>query len=342
MEKETTIPYLTSPFSYYGGEFNIVATEEHMDLQIKGNEAAVLRALAKYKVLNARCIAAVVAQMMPQDRRKSSYEKELDLLYRADYIIKYQYPQEKIVKSNDEQEDNAVTRGNTVLYALSAKGIAYADSKKIKVGLRSEEPENTPVYSTAEALEQAELNTWHIRMLETSSDIIQMELYDYLTRVEYGVNAVIPSCIQIKHRKGDGFILRSLTVAAVPLAKMEDLNTEGHFLNRLLAVNSFLRQNERNLRNAFIVILVDSFMAAEKAYTMLQAYTPLDDLHVLFALDEFVMEVEPITHLIKIDIDPENGDIVHSLVNLCIKKEEAAVQQKKKDTKKEKESKEEE
>lgn len=300
--------YSLSPFHYDAEtDFEIVINKKPKDIELKGNEVSIIRALGKYKVLNKRCIISCIRRMQPDNRHKDSYDDEINLLFKGGYIVKYQYP------------GRSSGRSNTVLYALSAKGLIYAKEKKIRVTLKSQDSTTTPILTTATALEIMTLNSWHTRVLECYGMQILTELYDSSARVAGDKNCIIPSCITMKTEAG--CLFNEVTVLAIAFEKENTLRSEGAFLNKLLAVNSFLRKNNRAYKYAFIVVLVESFIEMERASVKIQSYAPLKRLQVYYAIDEYVNELSPLKWLYDVQNDAETGTTKYTMINLLQKRE---------------------
>ena len=301
--------YQLSPFHYEPMmKFETIINKKPTEIQIQGNEMSILRALAKYKILNKHCINSCVKKEQPLKRQKASYDNEINLLFRGGYIIKYFYP----VQING--------RANTVLYALSQKGSQYVLSKNIKVSLRGDTEGKIPVFDTVSALETATLNSWHTRLSECYSPNMLTELYDYVTESTDEKNIVIPSFFYIKTT--ESHLFNELAVAAIVFKKERSIEAEGSFINTILAVNSFLYTNRSVYKNGFIVILVESFTEMERASVLIQSYSAFSNLQVYYAVDEYVNELSPLEWLYDAQNDEESMTTQYTLVYMMIQKKE--------------------
>ena len=299
--------YQLSPFHYEPKmRFETIINKKPKEVQIQGNEVSIIRALAKYKILNKHCINGCVRKEQPAKRQKTSYDTEINSLFQGGYIIKYYYP----VQING--------RSNTVLYALSPKGAQYALSKNIKVSLRGDAEEKIPVFDTVSVLETATLNSWHTRLAECYSSNIITELYDHVTESSDEKNIVVPSFFYL--RNTDKHLFSELAVAAIVFKKDRSIEAEGAFINNILAVNSFLYTNRSVYKNGFIVILVESFIEMERASILIQSYSAFSHLQVYYAVDEYVNELSPLEWLYDAQNDEASMTTQYTLVNMMIQK----------------------
>lgn len=302
--------YYLSPY-HYEDELQMVVAQNKKpkNIEIKGNEAAIIRTLAKYRLLNKNCIAIVVNRSLPEERKKPDFEKEIGILFKGGYIRKYYYP------------DMESGRGNVVFFALTERGIAYGSDKQMKftyVPLK-----DTEKYETAAVLETATLNLWHIRLMDCYSSYIRNEGYCMPVRVLEDKNAIIPSCIALKNSEWS--LLKEFTVAAIPFCKKDAVQAQGAFLNSLLSINAFLNENRKLHKRSFIIVLTDSFKQMEKASDIIYSYQPLQKLQVYFAIDEYVNDENPLQWLYEVDRDTGKNTTKFLLIDLTQKiKEQGA------------------
>lgn len=299
--------YLTSPFYYDETmEFDIIIQKKPKKVNLQGNEVSIIRALAKYKLLNKRCIKEAVHLSQPQNRHRDSYDTELGLLFKGGYIVKYQYPDQKS------------GRANVVLYALSAKGIAYAKEKDIKVPVENIRKDATPVFDTPAALEIASLNAWHIRLLTCYKGRIGAEIYDKPVTIDEKT-AIIPSCVTIKNNKS--CIYPAVTAVTVAFKKTETAEAMGSFLNKILALNLFSKRYADEYQNPVVIVITESFTQIERAAIKMQLFKPLENLQVYYTIDEYINKLSPLEYLYSAKNDIHTATTRYALINLLQRKD---------------------
>lgn len=297
--------YYLSPYHYDPQiELEILQNKTAQKITIKGNEAAIIRALAKYRLLQKSGITSCVNKMQPENRQKPNHDSEIHNLFKGGYIRKYSYP------------DAVNGRQNIVLFSLTQKGINYAIEKEMKLapGILSD----LQRYYTATALEIAAVNQWHLRLMDAYKDYVTLEMYEMPVTVSEDKNAIVMSCINFKNKEWS--MLEEFCVAAIPFNKDDSEEAEGVFLNNLFALNSFYKTTKLFWHGKkFIVILTESFAQMEKVYSFLSAFKI--QIPIYCALDEYVNDKNPLQWLYEITRE-DTGDIKYTLIDLTQKKKE--------------------
>lgn len=300
--------YYLSPYHY---EKTVQMQASHnknpKKVDIKANESAILRAMAKYRVLNKKAITEAVNRMLPAHRQKPNFDKEVNILYDGGYLKKYHYP------------DAKNGRGNVVAYTLTEKGLSYVTERQMRLPYQPLTDDKR--YSTATVLEYLTLNTWHLRLLLSYAEHIQSETYQLPVRVQNEKNVIIPSCIMFKNDEWS--LLKQFAIAAVPYKKANNEEAVGAFLNTLLSVNAFLNNNKKIHKLSFLILLVDSFQQMEEANSLIYSYEPLQRLQVYYAIDEFINDEEPLRWIYEVDksVDAQKA-VKYNLIDLTQKAED--------------------
>ena len=300
--------YYLSPYHYdEDTQMEIARSQKEKKVDIKGNESAIIRTLATYRLLNKKCISILVNRMQPEERKKPNHDTEINNLFQGGYIKKYEYP----------SATNG--RGNIVLYALTDKGIEYALNKQMRFPHKPLKDDK--MYNTSTALEIAVLNSWHIRLVECYKEYITTEIYETPIRILEDKNSVLPSCITIKNEEWS--LLKEVSVAAVPYCKEQTPQTEGVLINSIMAINVFFKNNKRVHKRPFIVVLVESFDQMEKASIMIHSYQIIQKLQIYYALDEYVNDTNPLQWLYEVTRDSETGNTRYIMIDLTQKEKDA-------------------
>lgn len=299
--------YYLSPYHYnLETEMQIVQNKKPKKVDIRGNEAAIIRALALYRLLNKSCITIHVNRMQPPERQKPNHDTEIHNLFQGGYIRRYEYP-------------SAINgRQNVVLYALTEKGVEYALKKQMRFSGKPLTDDKR--YSTATALEITVLNVWHTRLLDCYSEYIKTDIYEAPIRILEDKNSVIASCIGFENEEWS--LLKSFSIAAIPFCKEYTEQTEGTLINSIMAANVFFKNNKRVHKKPFIIILTESFAQMEKADAMIHSYQILQKLQVYYALDEYVNDKNPLKWLYEVIRDEKTGDTKFIMIDLTQKQKE--------------------
>lgn len=299
-----TEKYFLSPYHYEESlQMQVAQNKKPKAVHIQGNEAAIIRTLAKYRILNKRGIVAAVNRLLPAQRRKPSYDKEIGILFDGGYIKKYSY----------KDMDNG--RSNVVAFTLTDKGNAYIADNQIRISYIPITDKQR--YDTSSVLEHLTLNLWHLRLLEKYEPYIQNESYQLITRIQEDKSTIIPSCIMLENKEWS--LLKRFTVTALPFIKVSNEITKGAFLNSIMAINSFLNQNKRTHKLSFIIVLVDSFKQMEEAGNLIASYLPLGKMQIYYAIDEFVNDEQPLKWIYEINVSEDKKSVRYDLIDLTQK-----------------------
>ena len=292
--------YPLSPYEYNENrQMDVLQNKRPKEIKIQGNEAAIIRVLAKYRLLTKSGITTATNRLLPEKRRKPTFDKEISLLFEGGYIKKYCYR----TSSNG--------RENVTAFALAENGIKYATEKQMRFFYDPIKDNNK--YTTHAVLEILALNRWHIRLLETYSSFIQSEGYQTPARGTEEKNMIIPSRISFINE--DWSLLKQFTIIALPYTKDETIESKGTFLNSLMLINSFLNANRKSYKLSFIVTLVDSFEQMERARALIRSYKPLAKLCVYYAIDEFVNDENPLKWLYEVTYRESDNAIRYDLID---------------------------
>ena len=113
--------YPLSPYEYNENrQMDVLQNKRPKEIKIQGNEAAIIRVLAKYRILTKSGITTATNRLLPEKRRKPTFDKEISLLFEGGCIKKYCYR----TSSNG--------RENVTAFALAENGIKYATEKQMR------------------------------------------------------------------------------------------------------------------------------------------------------------------------------------------------------------------
>lgn len=257
-----------SPYSYIPGkELAVRQKNRAKEGELYGIDVAIIRVLAKYRLLNRANLECAVRMLLPAKLYKPNYIKEINNLFEQGILLRYAYDKAKS------------GRENLVLYGLTQKGYETAAKKQIEVTHKP--PDKGKRLATAAALELASINQWHISTLCRYGDMVGTEYYSEIRHVKEDVGVLIPSLIQVTHKS----LLLGHTITLIAFAYPKTKEREGAFFNTLLGINTFTREREDFCVHPMYVVIVDSFERMMEANNRIYAYTLLRRLQIYFTLD---------------------------------------------------------
>ncbi len=261
-----------SPYSYIQGKelkLNFCQKKKN-EGELYGIDVAVIRVLAKYRLLNRSNLECAVRMLLPAKyREKPNYTKEINGLYEQGILLRYAYV-ENAQRSGRE---------NLVLYGLTQKGYDTAAKKGIEV--THKQTDKGKRLTTAAALELASINQWHIATLYRYGDMVENEYYSDIRHVKGDVGVFIPSLIRLAGKT----LLLGNTVTLIAFTYPKTKEGEGAFFNTLLGINTFTREREDFCVHPMYVVIVDSFKTMMEANDNIYAYALLRKLQIYYTLD---------------------------------------------------------
>lgn len=258
-----------SPYSYIPGKELTVRQKNGGNVsELYGIDTAIIRVLAKYRLLNRANLECAVRMLLPAKYHKPNYIKEINSLFEQGILLRYAY--DGRAKSGRE---------NVVLYGLTQRGYDIAAKKRIEVSHK--QTDKGKRLATAAALELASINQWHISTLCRYGDIVCAEYYSDIRHIKEDIGVFIPSLIQLTHRS----LLLGSTITLIALAYPKTKEGEGAFLNTLLGINSYTREREEFCVHPMYVVIVDSFERMMEANDRIYAYVLLRRLQIFYTLD---------------------------------------------------------
>lgn len=300
--------YMLSPYQYDPErQLCIAQHKKPQNIKLQGNEVAIIRTLAKYRVLVKSGIYEMVNETLPENRRKPNFDKELNNLFKGGFIRKYHY----------EGAQNG--RENLVVFTLADKGTKYAKEKQIRFSYTPISDEER--YTTSTILELVTLNMWHIQNIKKNKENIRTESYQFSVRLPEGKNAVIPSLITFNNSEWS--LLEEFTIAAIPFYKENNKEIKGAFFNSLMSLQSFFSTNKSVHKNHFIVVLVDCFEQMKLASEIIYEFKVLQRLQVYFSIDEYANDEQPLRWLYEVERgkDTNSNTTRYNLIDLTQKGE---------------------
>lgn len=256
-----------SPYSYTGKELAVLK-KNGKEGELYGIDIAIIRVLAKYRLLNRANLECALRMLLPAKLHKPNYVKEINNLYEQGILLRYAYDGK--AKSGRE---------NLVLYGLTRKGYETAAKKQIEVSHK--QTDKGKRLATAAALELASINQFHISTLLRYGDIVGSEYYNEIRHVKEDVGVLIPSLIQLTHKS----LLLGNTITLIAFAYPKTKEGEGAFFNTLLGINTFTREQEDLCLHPMYVVVVDSFERMMEANDRIYAYVLLRRLQIYYTLD---------------------------------------------------------
>lgn len=292
-----------SPFSYEGTkELKIIKSPEGVPFPLKGVDTAVIRILAKYRLLNRFNLEKELAMMLPRKLHKPDYKKELKMLEEKGYLLRYVYA------GTDEKEQTG--RENLNLYGLT--GIGYKEAAKREIYVQHKVSLEGMRLTTTAALELASLNQWHIGIRRLYSDMIQSEYYQEFRHVKRDKGIILPSVFVLKGRRLS--LAKRMTLAALPYPKKR--KEIGTFLNTILGINAFVKENADTLPFPMYIILVDGFGQMEEACREVYNYKLLQPMDLYFAMDINTAGERILRWIYQCSISSDETNIRYETVNL--------------------------
>ena len=268
-----------SPYTYLPGrEMIISASSSKTKIRMMNTENDIIRLLAKYRILE-RYMIDILLKLHGFVEQKWSCKDTVSTLYNAGYLKKYEYP----------NEDDKVGTQIIAAYALSTKGIRYAEKKKWQ--FHYEPLPDSKRYDTPTVLEVLTQNLWHCSILQKYKGKIEDEQYELTVSASRNRWAVIPSLFKINDGRA-GFRGR-ISVAAIPLKKNDDGKPDQSVvLNTTLVANAFLSESITKYKSSIIVVICDNFDQMEGMHKFIKSHKVLEQLSVFYTLDYFVRNDE--------------------------------------------------
>lgn len=233
-------------------------------------ELEIIKALFKYKWLNKKNLEKHLNNTpnINVHMRKPDYESNLRKLRRDGAIVTF-----------SRAPMFAGEETKIIVYRLSEGAYDYANTF---LGIRktyNKEKENLTI-DTATALEILSLNQWYITMLTSGN--YKKTWYRQRFASKKGpvmVDAAFKLDVD-KMRYGN----KTMMLYAFALSKKEDGYVK--FINHLLNLNAYIQSSDNKYKLSLIIVTCESRKRMTEAYAVLKGFRELDDLEIMFILDE--------------------------------------------------------
>ncbi len=233
-------------------------------------EIEIIKALFKYKWLNKRNLEKHLnhSSNINAHMRKPNYDSNLRNLRRDGVIVTFSRAP---IFAGEETK--------IIVYRLSEGAYDYANAYLGIKKTYNKEKENMTI-DTATALEILSLNQWYITML--CGGKYKKTWYRQRFASKKGpvmVDAAFKLDVD-KNRYGS----KTMMLYAFALSKKEDGYVK--FINHLLNLNAYIQSSDNKYKLSLILITCESRKRMTEAYAALKGFKELDELELLFILDE--------------------------------------------------------
>lgn len=258
-------------------------------------EIEIIKILFRFKWLNRKNIERYLnnSPNINIHMRKPNYETNLKNLRKDGVIVTFSRAP---VFAGEETK--------IIVYRLSEGAYDYANAF---LGVRktyNKEKENMTI-DTATALEILSLNQWYITMLIGG----QFKKTWYRQRFASKKGPVMVDAafrLEVdKNRYGS----KTMMLYAFALSKKEDGYVK--FINHLLNLNAYIQSSDNKYKLSLILVTCESRKRMTEAYAALKGFHELDELELLFILDEDSLSGTGLENVYICEYNPDVKDITY-------------------------------
>lgn len=229
----------------------------------------IIKALFRFKWLNKKNIERYLngTNIIHQQMKKPNYDSNIKRLR-----------QDGVIATFSRAPVFAGEEHRVVVYRLSEGAYDYANAFCGIPKTYNKDPENMTI-DTAKAMETLSLNQWYISML--INEDYQKTWYRARFRQKNGV-FMIDSAFRLSVKK-EIYGSKTMMLYTFPMPKIDDGYAK--MINKMLAINNFLHSPANKYKCSLILTTCESTDRIKKAYAALRSFKELDDLDLLFVLD---------------------------------------------------------
>lgn len=229
----------------------------------------IIKALFRFKWLNKKNIERYLngTDIIHSQMKKPNYDSNIKRLR-----------QDGVIATFSRAPVFAGEEHRVVVYRLSEGAYDYANAFCGIPKTYNKDPENMTI-DTAKAMETLSLNQWYISMLINGE--YQKNWYRARFKQKNGI-FMIDSAFRLSVKK-EVYGSKTMMLYAFPMPKIDDGYAK--MINKMLALNSFLHSPENKYKCSLILTTCESTDRIKQAYAALRSFEELDDMDLLFALD---------------------------------------------------------